>query len=137
MATYGIQPMNYVSENMFSPISTWNIVNGSSAQIHFQLLITDALGTRRYCPPQGTSVNLSFTRSRAPSIGSKATLIQKLAVQILPGSDRSFFQVDLTSSDTSAIITGGVQLKLVIPVVGEVSFSLPHLIRKSVSAPGF
>jgi hypothetical protein len=137
MATYGIQPINYVSENMFSVIPLWEIVNGSSAQIHFQLLISDALGTRRYCPPQGTSVNLCFTRSRAPSIGSKATTIQKLAIQILPGSDRSFFQVDLTSADTSAIITGGVVLKLVIPAVGEVSFNLPHLIRKAVSAPGF
>lgn len=137
MATYGIQPLNYVSENMFSLIPNWEIVSGSVAQVHFQLLISDALGTRRCIPPQGTSVNLCFTRSRAPSIGSKATSIQKLAIQILPGSDRSFFQVDLTPADTSAILTGGVVLKLVLPVVGEVSFSLPHMIKKAVSAPGF
>lgn len=136
MATYSVQPIDYVSENLFSAIPAWEIVNGAAARLYFQLLIDDVLGTRRYLLAPASQVSLSFIRSRAPSVGSSSTVITKYATMILPVSDKSIFQVDLSATEASQVVTGGVRLTITTSGT-EVSFNLPHIVKKVVALPGF
>lgn len=134
--TYTLQPLNYVNENVFTFEPNWEILHGAPCKLHFQLVLVDALGARRYLPPAGTLVSVSFLRSRPPTIGSNSVSISKNAIQILPNSDRSIYQIDLTSADTVQIISGGAKLSLNLGGV-EVGFNLPHMVKKIVSLPGF
>lgn len=136
MTTYKVQPINYFNENLFVPIDAWEIPNGSNCTIHFVLVISDSLGERRFIPPTGSQVSLSFTRARPAVVGSQSILISKNAVALIPTSDKSLFQVDLTSNETSQIITGGVKLTILM-LGAEYSYSLPHLVKKNMSSPGF
>lgn len=136
MTTYTVQPLNYINENLFTEIPSWEIPHGQACALYFQLMITDALGTRRFLPPTSSQVRLQFISSRPPTIGSASTNISKFATQVLPSSDKSLYQVTLMPTETSKIITGGVQL--IVTINGsDMTFSLPYMVKKLRSDPGF
>lgn len=136
MAIYSVQPIEYTNVNLFLPMSAWTVSHNSPTSIAFMLLITDGMGTRRFIAPAGSSVKLSFVKSRAPVVGSNAQLIAKTSVQLAPTEDRSLFKVDLTSTDTATLITGGMILSVTISGVEYVS-NIPNVIVKNMNQPGF
>ena len=136
MTTYSVQPLNYINENLFTEIPNWEIPHGQACTLYFQLMIDDALGTRRFLPPVSSQVKLQFISSRPPTVGSASTNISKFAAQILPSADKSLYQVVLMPTETSKIITGGVQL--IVTINGsEMTFSQPYMVKKLRSEPGF
>lgn len=136
MASYSLQPIEYTNVNLFLPISAWQVSHNCPATLSFILMISDAAGSRRFIPPVGSSVKLSFVKSRAPVVGSTSQVIVKTAVQLAATEDKSLFKVDLTAADTSALITGGITLTVTISGV-EYSFNVSNIVTKKMNQPGF
>jgi hypothetical protein len=136
VATYSVQPIEYTNVNLFLPMSAWTVSHNSPATIQFVLVVTDGIGTRRFIPPAGSAVKLSFVKSRAPVVGSVSQIISKTAVQLAATEDKSLFKVDLTASDTATLITGGITLSVTIAGV-EYSSNIPNIIVKNMNQPGF
>jgi hypothetical protein len=135
-ATYSLQPIEYTNVNLFVPVSSWLVSHNSPATLFFVLMMADGFGTRRFVPPAGTSVKLSFVKSRAPVVGSNATLISRTAVALAPVEDKSLFKVDLTAADTATLITGGITLSVTVSGV-EYTSNIPNIIVKNMNQPGF
>lgn len=136
MPSYTVQPVEYTNVNLFLLISSWQVAHNSPATLSFVLQIVDGMGTRRFVPPAGTSVKVSFVKSRAAVSGSSAVMLSKTAVQLAPTEDKSLFKIDLTAQDTATLITGGVSLQLTMSG-SEYVFSIPNIVVKNMNQPGF
>lgn len=131
---FGIQPIELFSANDFRAIPYWDIPNGASKTISFILTKTDSLGTRRYIPAAGSTVQIKVMRARAATSNSQAETITKTCIP--RPEDKSMFEVSLTVDDTKKMISGSVHL--VLTEGGNVnSVNVPFLIKKSYSDPGF
>jgi len=131
-----LQPIEYFGNvNDFKPASAWEVVHNSTLRIYFVLTKVDSLGTRRYIPSTGTAVSLNFLRSRPATTGSTAQTIAKTAVA-LSSDDKSMYYVDLTAADSTAIISGGVQLVITTGSNAQ-NYNLPYLVKKIIATPGY
>lgn len=130
----GMTPIEMFNINDFKAIQSWDIPNGTPASVAMMLTKTDSLGTRRYIPPTGSSVQLLFIRARAATSNSQAVTITKTGVA--SAEDRSMYTVSLTADDTRNIISGGVQLVITSGGVTN-SINIPYVVKKSYSSPGF
>lgn len=131
---FGMTPIEMFNINDFQVVSSWTIPNGTPVSISMMLTKTDSLGTRRYIPPTGSTVQLLFLRARAATANSQALTITKTAT-VTP-EDRSIYTISLTADDTRNIISGGVQLVITSGSTVN-SVNVPYVIKKSYSAPGF
>lgn len=132
---FSLLPIDFIDINNFSPINAWNILSGAPVTLYFVLTITDAFGTRRYIPQAGTTVKIAITRARPVGVGSLATNIIKTAVQIAPTDDKSLYSVDLTASDSSLFVTGGVQLIMSRLGIDKI-YPVPYVIKKINNSAG-
>jgi hypothetical protein len=131
---YGIQPIEFFSINDFAGKPEWEILNGSSAVLHFVLTKTDSLGTRRHLLPSGQTVALAFVRARAASVGSQAVTLTKTCTALT--EDKSIYTVTLSIADVAQVLSGGLQL--VISAAGlETKVNIPYVVKKISSSPGF
>jgi hypothetical protein len=135
-ATYSLQPIEFTNVNLFVPMSSWQVLHNTPTTLSFMLLMIDGFGTRRFIPPPGTAVKLSFIKSRAPVVGSNAQLISRTAVALAPTEDKSLFKVDLTAADTATLITGGITLSVTVSGV-EYLTNIPNIVVKNMNQPGF
>ena len=137
-AKKSISPLDFYTVNDFSFASSWQIQNGSTTSIYFIITAEDGAGVRRYIPPIGTVVALNFMRQRSVNqITPGSTLAQtvnKIATIVDP-RDSSLYQIQLSSADTSTIISGGVQLVLTHNGAVE-SYMIPYMIKKIMSSAG-
>lgn len=121
------------SPNIFQE-SKWETTPSIASRLYFQLRIKDSLGSRRYIPATGSSVKIDFQRARSLSpLNPVVQTIQKTAVS-LP-EDRSMFYIDLTSTDTQAIISGTVKVTFVESGVTTIFIHNYFVTRKPVG-PG-
>lgn len=133
---FGIQPIEYYGNiNDFTPVKNWDISSGSPATLYFILTKTDGLGTKRFIIDNSTTVNVLFLRSRPAKSGETAKTISKTAT-IVSQNDKSLFQINLSADDASNILSGSVQLVVTISGAQNKS-SIPYVVKKSVSSPGF
>lgn len=134
---YGIIPIAYYGNvNSLTPVKDWEIPAGSPITLYFILSITDALGTRRYIPPAGTSVQVSFMRSRPATVNSTTQTITKTALPTAPTEDKSIYQCLLTAEEASTVLSGTVQL-IVTQAGSTYKTNIQYLVRKTIAAPGF
>jgi hypothetical protein len=130
----GLQPIELFSANDFRQIDSWSIPSGTPKTIAFVLTKTDSLGTRRYIPATGSTVQLKVMRARAATSNSQAETITKTCVP--RPEDKSMFEVSLTADDTKKMLSGGIQL--VVTESGLVSsVNIPYVVKKVYSDPGF
>lgn len=133
---FGIQPIEYYGNvNDFTPIKSWNISSGGPTTLYFVLTKTDGLGTRRFIIDNSTTVNVLFLRSRPAKSGETAKTISKTAM-IVSQNDKSLFQISLSADDASTVLSGSVQLVVTISGAQNKS-SVPYIVKKSISSPGF
>ena len=133
---FGIQPIEYYGNiNDFTTVKSWDVSSGSPATLYFILTKTDGLGTKRFITDNSTTVNVLFLRSRPAKSGESAKTISKTAVTVSP-NDKSLFQINLSAEDATNILSGSVQLVVTISGVQNKS-SVPYIIKKSISSPGF
>lgn len=133
---FGIQPIEYYGNiNDFSPVKSWEVAAGSPTVLYFILTKSDSLGTKRFIIDNSTTVNVLFLRSRPAKSGETAKTISKTAT-VLSQNDRSFFQINLSAEDTNNILSGSVQLVVTINGAQNKS-SIPYVVKKSISSPGF
>jgi hypothetical protein len=142
MATLSFSTLDYYNINSFSFTEGWQVPNNSAITLYFMLTQSDSLGVRRFLPVAGSTVQLNFFRQRsinqgAPGVspgGTGAQTISKFAA-IIDSRDSSVYSVQLTPADTSAIISGSVQL--VITSNGSpLSYSVPYAVKKIQSSAG-
>lgn len=133
---FGIQPIEYYGNiNDFSPVKNWDISSGSPTTLYFILTKTDALGTKRFIVDNSTTVNVLFLRSRPAKSGETAKTISKTAISV-SSNDKSLFQINLSADDASTILSGSVQLVVAIGGAQNKS-SVPYIVKKNISSPGF
>lgn len=100
--------------NYFKTLTSWDFIAGNTARLWFELQIADSLGERRYIPAAGSQVKIEFPRARTQSIQNtpppSQQTITKIAAQDV--SDKSFFYVDLLSTETPIILGGTVKVYL-------------------------
>lgn len=133
---FGIQPIEYFGNiNDFAPVKSWDISSSSPAILYFVLTKTDGLGSRRFIIDNSTTVNVLFLRSRPAKSGETAKTISKTAVTVSP-NDKSLFQINLSAEDATNILSGSVQLVVTISGAQNKS-SVPYIVKKSISSPGF
>jgi hypothetical protein len=95
--------INYQNNNSFDYASEWNIRQGESNTLYFQLVDLDQAGLR-YMPQSGTSVSVIF-----PSLNTNNTLTIT-AIQA-SADDKSIWKVDLTANQIPS--TGNVNFTIV------------------------
>lgn len=133
---FGIQPIEYYGNiNDFTPVKNWDISSGSPVTLYFVLTKTDGLGTRRFIIDNSTTVNVLFLRSRPAKSGETAKTISKTALAV-SANDKSLFQINLSADDATNILSGSVQLAVTIGGAQNKS-SVPYVVKKSISSPGF
>jgi len=133
---FGIQPIEYFSNiNDFTFIKSWEVSSGSPTTLYFILTKTDGLGNRRFIIDNSTTVNVAFLRSRPAKSGETAKTISKTATVVSP-NDKSLFQITLSADDAATILSGSVQLIVTIGGAQNKS-SVPYIVKKSISSPGF
>jgi hypothetical protein len=133
---FGIQPIEYFGNiNDFTIVKNWEISSGSPATIYFILTKTDGLGTKRFIVDNSTTVNVAFLRSRPAKSGETAKTISKTAM-VVSQNDKSLFQINLSADDTTTILSGSVQLIVTISGTQNKS-SVPYVVKKNISSPGF
>jgi hypothetical protein len=133
---YSLQPIQYYSVNDFAPLEEWQIQNGVAAVIHFMLVKTDSLGTRRFVTPPGTTVQLAFMKSRPATLGGTSQSVTKNATQSVPADDKSIYQVALTAEETQNVLSGSIQL--IITSGGAASkYKIPYAVKKMHGEPGY
>jgi hypothetical protein len=133
---FGIQPIEYFSNiNDFTFIKSWEVSSGSPTTLYFILTKTDGLGNRRFIIDNSTTVNVAFLRSRPAKSGETAKTISKTATVVSP-NDKSLFQITLSADDASSILSGSVQL--IVTISGaQTKSSVPYIVKKNISSPGF
>jgi hypothetical protein len=139
-AKKSISPLDFYTVNDFTFTNSWSIQNGSTTVLYFILTSEDSTGVRRYIPPVGTSIILNFMRQRnINQITPGSTLAQtvsKTAVVVDP-RDSSLYQIQLSSAETSTIISGGVQLVLSNPTTGSTeTYMIDYKVKKIMSNAG-
>lgn len=133
---FGIQPIEYYNNiNDFTPIKSWEIASGSPVTLYFILTKTDGLGNRRFIIDNSTTVNIAFLRSRPAKSGEIAKTISKTATTVSP-NDKSLFQITLSAEDAATILSGSIQLIVTISGSQNKS-SIPYIVKKNISSPGF
>ena len=133
---FGIQPIEYYNNiNDFTPIKSWDIASGSPVTLYFILTKTDGLGNRRFIIDNSTTVNIAFLRSRPAKSGEIAKTISKTATTVSP-NDKSLFQITLSAEDAATILSGSIQLIVTISGSQNKS-SIPYIVKKNISSPGF
>lgn len=106
-----VSAVNMVSEpNYFFLQPNWSIVGGNATTLWLQLQISDELGTRRYVPQAGATLQVQFPRARSTSNLEVSQTISKAGA--VNTDDRSLWKITLTSSDTQGIISGTVKFTL-------------------------
>ena len=134
-------PIQMISApNFFSQLVEWQIIGGNSANIWFQLQVSDAIGTRRWIPAPGASVSVEFLRARTlqvqggvSSIPPTSQTFTKPATQ-LP-DDRSMWSVNLLPADTSKIVSGSVVF-VITEGANVTTFIVPYMIKRTLTSPG-
>lgn len=133
---FSIQPIEYFGNiNDFTSVKSWDISSGSPSTLYFILTKTDGLGTRRFVTNNTTTVNVLFLRSRPAKSGELAKTISKTAISVSP-NDKSLFQINLSAEDAATILSGSVQLIVTVDGAQNKS-SIPYVVKKSISSPGF
>lgn len=131
MANYTIQPIDVKDVNTFVSTSAFSVINKAANSLYFILQVSDGFGIRRYIPPTGTVVTLGFIKSRPATASSTATVITKTATLPFIG-DNSMMKVDLTTDESTALITGGLTL-----TVAGIAYAINNIVRKVSGEPGF
>lgn len=137
-AKKSISPLDFYTINDFSFSHSWNIQHGSTTTLYFLVTAEDSAGIRRYIPPVGTTVALNFMRQRSVNQitpgNTMAQTVNKIATMVDP-RDSSLYQIQLSSAETSTIISGGVQLVLTNSGSTE-SYMIPYMVKKIMSSAG-
>lgn len=121
MATFVIQPVDVINApNSFSvlPDNRW-VTSGANAVTLWGILqIQDSLGTRRYIPASGATLQAVFMRKDALNLTQTYPLqvsstTQNVTVNaVLNNSDRSLFSLVLTAQNAADVISGSVKFSL-------------------------
>jgi len=120
------------SPNTFKE-GSWNTTPNTSTRLYFQLQVDDALGARRYIPAVGSTVQIEFPRARSLSASNPVQqTISKNSIQI--PEDKSMFYIDLTTTDTQAIISGTVKITFTESSKANVFLQNYFIVRKPTVA---
>lgn len=120
------------SPNTFKE-GAWVTVPNTPTRLYFQLQVDDALGPRRYIPAVGSTVQIEFPRARSLTASNPVQQsITKNAIQIT--EDKSMFYIDLTTTDTQAIISGTVKVTFTESSKPNIFLQNYFVVRKSTVA---
>lgn len=132
--------------NAFSELSDgrWEITEGIATKLWFRLDQMDNLGKRRYIPESASTVTVSFQRSDSFTSGTATNLgITQTASQSIEKSasqnadDKSIWCINLTSTDSSTILSGSVNFTLNEPTNGTCEWVQNYAIKKNMTKAGF
>lgn len=135
-----VQPIDMISApNVFKPIDTWHIIGGNTKTLWLQLVTEDSLGERRYLPANGSVLRVIFERRpelspntiRGGALKQTIQTVEKIAIK-----SEDMYHIDLTSADTTAILSGTV--KFTLTESGRTQTWVQNwLITKELTDPGY
>ncbi len=136
----------YVVElpNFFQPIldGRWTITSPNAQKLYFQLAVLDGLGTRRFIPSAGATMNVVFQRmdefqttpKRVNQLESQSQTITKPATPHV--DDRSLWTLDLNQEDVKQVRSGTVLFDLTQSGV-TTRFVQSYFLKRKLTDPGF
>ena len=141
---FKIVPLDVISApNYYSalPNNRWEIINPNAQTLWFQLQIVDNLGTRRYIPATGSTLEVTFQRSDSVVTGPRAnqlTHTNRNVVKAATGnaSDKSLFSISMNTQDIQNIVSGSTKYKLTEGGI-ESTWLFDWSVYKKLTDPGF
>lgn len=131
--------------NMFLPLEKnyWEVSNPNATDLWLQIMVTDALGSRRFVPEVGSTVQaifqrpvtLSTTRTAPVSTEMTENTLTKLAVVDI--QDASLCNFQLTVQDVGIIHGGTVKFVITQPTLPIIEWVENHFLKKSYTSAGW
>lgn len=130
--------------NFFQPLmdDRWIITSPNAQELYFQLSIQDGLGTRRFIPAAGATINVIFQRmdefqstpTRFSQLESQTQTVTKPAVP--NADDRSLWKISLNSDDVQKVRSGTVLFELSQSGT-TTKFVQNYFLKRKLTNPGF